>query len=285
MSFAQRPLNPHFGIEVEGLVAGPALEEEALTFLRHAIPKYGVVLLRDQKLTGEELAAFSGSLGTAYITLPTTSGRHGNYFKITNLDDAGNILPPDSIIIRRNIANEFWHTDMTYTRPRATFSTLYGSIIPASGGETQYCDTRRAYERLPEKERNRLAQLTASHSVLHSRKLVGFDEWTEAELKAYGTPVERPLVQYHAESGRHALCLASYICKFSGLDEAESLALVEVLMAHATASGEVYTHNWRVGDILIWDNRCTMHRARPYDFRKDRREMITPARVLDLTDV
>ncbi len=279
-----RPLHPHFGAELRGVKARPDLDAPTREALLAEVSRAGVVLLRDQDLDGPALAAFSESLGSP-AEIPTTTGRDGGVFRISNLDSEGNILPQDHEMIQLNLANELWHTDRTFSRPRASYSMLYGRIIPPKGAETEYCDTRRAYERLPAAEQARLSAMTAKHSVLFSRQASGYAGWTAAQLKAYGEPLERPVVHLHEQSGRKALCIASYICSFSGLDADQSAALLAELIGHATASGEVYSHAWRPGDLLIWDNRCTMHRATPYDFERHKREMMAPARLVDASDV
>src|SRR5581483_4853338 len=156
---------------------------------------------------------------------------------------------------------------------RATVSMLYGRVTPEQGGETQFCDTRRAYERLSAAEQVRLRPLLAGHSVMHTRAATGYNSWTDAERAVYGTPVDRPLVYYHAESGRHALCLATYICQVTGMTAEEAVALRKQLIDHASAPGEVYTHHWKSGDLLLWDNRCTMHRLVPWDQASQKREL------------
>lgn len=284
MAWTRRPLHPGFGVELGGLDLSEALSAADRAALLAEVARAGVVLIRGQAMDPERMGRFVRGFGDELLmSIPTQRAKTGDVYRVSNLSPEGEILPPDDALILQNLANELWHADMTYIRPRATVSMLYGRVIPAEGGETQFCDTRRAYERLSQADKDRLGAMTASHSVIHTRTATGYTAWTEAELKTYGVPVERPVVIPHAQSGRSALCLASYICGFSGLGEADSKALLQRLMDQATEPEEVYTHRWRVGDFVMWDNRCTMHRLRPYDYRTQARELLT-TRLIDPAD-
>jgi len=161
---------------------------------------------------------------------------------------------------------------------------LYGRIVPSEGAWTEFCDTRRAFERLPEWEKRDLRARTAKHSVLHSRIGSGVS-WSDEQLAAYAQPVVRPLVHMHKETRRLALCIGSYVFDVSGFDEESSLRKLDELVSVSTGPDEIYGHHWEHGDLLIWDNRCTMHRATPYDYLSRRREMLAPPRVVDLEDL
>jgi alpha-ketoglutarate-dependent 2,4-dichlorophenoxyacetate dioxygenase len=186
-------------------------------------------------------------------------------------------------MILLNLANERWHSDRTFARPRGSYSMLYGRIVPNEGARTEFCDTRRAFERLPDDEKRDLRTRTARHTVLYSRIGSGV-AWSDEQLAAYGQPIIRPLVHMHEESGRLALCLGSYAFDMSGLEEESSARKLNQLVDAATEPSEIYSHRWAPGDLLVWDNRCTMHRATPYDHLNDRRDMLAPPRVVDLAD-
>jgi alpha-ketoglutarate-dependent 2,4-dichlorophenoxyacetate dioxygenase len=175
-------------------------------------------------------------------------------------------------MLRLNDANELWHTDSTYLRPRASISMLHARIIPTVGGNTEFCDTRCAFEDIDPVRRADFASLIASHSLIHSRSLTGFSDWTPEERLRL-QPIDRPLTHLHQESGRMALCLAAHIAQIRPLAKEDADRLLQSLIDAATVPDAIYTHRWRVGDLLLWDNRCTMHRGRPFDQLRHGRDM------------
>jgi alpha-ketoglutarate-dependent 2,4-dichlorophenoxyacetate dioxygenase len=160
---------------------------------------------------------------------------------------------------------------------------LLGKIIPPSGGNTEFCDLRHAWDRLSAQEQERFRGMTASHSIIHSRTLTGYTDWTD-EIRARLPSIPRPLVRDHEETGRTALLIASHIEKLTGLGTEESTALVADLTARATTADNVYAHVWRPGDLLLWDNRCVMHRATHYEMDKYPRDVRT-ARLVDVAEL
>ena len=277
-----RALHPFVGAELVGLDVNTDLSSGERDAILQDVARHGVVLIRGQLLDDLSLLGFAGQLGPL-LQIPTSTDPTPRAFQITNLDADGALAPAHSRAIQINLSNEFWHTDQTYMRPRSTVSFLYAIVIPPEGGETQFVDTRRAFERLPAAEQARLRRLSASHSLLHSRGKTGFTDWTEQEKAVYGQGIARPLVHRHEETGRDALCIASHIEAISPYDPRDSAHLLDDLMAHATPPEEIYTHRWRVGDLLMWDNRCTMHRARPYDHQTHGRRMLS-TRLIDPAD-
>lgn len=275
-----RELHPLIGVEVQGVQArfsdGPVSNE-----LQSLIEQRGLILLRDQDLSEDNMIDLAQRLGGVSQFL---GGLQDNdyVYRISNLDSDGKILPLDDNLMRSNLANELWHTDSTYQRPRTRYSMLYALIPAEEGGDTEFCDTRCAYEALSMEEQRALEGKTAYHSLLYSRALLGFTDWTD-EQRALFKPIARPLVQLHEASGRKAICLASHIEDVDPLPREEAQELLAHLVAVATASDKVYTHKWRPRDLIIWDNRCTMHRARPYPYSKCKREYRT-SRVVDDTD-
>jgi alpha-ketoglutarate-dependent 2,4-dichlorophenoxyacetate dioxygenase len=282
MSWTEAPLRADFGAELSGRDIA-ALGDRDRTELKSATEKYGVVVVRDQEIQDADFRALASSFGEVY----TPPGFYGNEFardiiRISNIDDGGNILPLDSDWMRVNVANEFWHTDSTFVRPRTSITMLYARAVPPTGGETEFCDTRVAFEALPDDKQRLLEGLNASHSLIYSRSLTGYDTWTEEQRKVYA-PVERPLVHVHEETGRKALCIASHIADISTLSREDAQALKQELIDHATLPERVYSHHWRPGDLVLWDNRCTMHRARPYSYGEHVRDFRS-MRINDLMD-
>jgi alpha-ketoglutarate-dependent 2,4-dichlorophenoxyacetate dioxygenase len=283
VSLSIRPLHPAFGAEVANISIAddPSVAWE----LRQLVSTYGVLVIRDQHLSDDDLEALGPHLGEPVVfNSRATVGRPGSaVFHISNIDAQGAIVPATDRRLAQSLGNMLWHTDGTYTRPRQEISALSARTVPASGGETEFCDTRVAFEQLSEAERREVSSLTATHSIIYSRGLVGFSDWSDAE-RASLAPVERPLVRRHAETGRMALVLAMHMCEIGGYSKEAGLAFIERLIAAATREDLVYTHHWRVGDLVMWDNRCTMHRGRPYDMAHEVRDMRS-LRTIDRSDL
>jgi alpha-ketoglutarate-dependent 2,4-dichlorophenoxyacetate dioxygenase len=282
MPWTQRRLTGRVGIELLGEQIGPALSAADRQAARDATAEHGVTVIRDQQLSDEAIHDFFVSLGGKIVepqaqdgVPPATRG----VMPLGNVGEDGKLLPADDWNVQQNLANELWHTDMTFVTPRATFSLLYSLTVPPEGGNTEFCDTRLFWESLSADEQQRLSALRCAHSVIHSRRKFGFTEWPPELVDRY-PPVERPLVMVQPATGRTALTLAAYIQRVEGMTEAESEALVEDLTARATVPDNVYSHRWRAGDLLIWDNSCMMHRARPFDMTVHARDL-RAARLCD----
>jgi alpha-ketoglutarate-dependent 2,4-dichlorophenoxyacetate dioxygenase len=171
------------------------------------------------------------------------------------------------------MGNRLWHTDSSFKAPSGYASLLYARSVAPIGGHTEFADLRAAYDALPAEKKNRLRGLIAEHSLLYSRGKLGFTDFTPDEKVAF-TPVLRPLVRHISESGRESLYIASHIGRIRGMEDGEALKLVEGLIAHATQRQFVYTHRWRVGDLVMWDNRCTMHRGTDFEDTRWVRELL-----------
>jgi alpha-ketoglutarate-dependent 2,4-dichlorophenoxyacetate dioxygenase len=268
-----RPIHPAFGAAVTGIDLRRPLDAPTLQALQAAQDRYGVLVFPRQGLTDEELERYASNFGPLQ-GLALGGGRNDQHvFSLSNMDAEGNILPPTEPKLRINDANQLWHADNTYLEVRATLSFLMACVVPRAGGETQYCDTRVAYEALPPKRQRELDGLYAWHSLYYSRLQTGFTNFTEEQRRLLPKAVRRPLVEVHAGSGRKALILASHIESIEGMPVEEGRALVKELIEFATRPEWVYTHAWEVGDLVVWDNRCTMHRGLPYDQVNDRRDM------------
>jgi len=190
----------------------------------------------------------------------------------SNLDENGEIFADEDRRLAYKRANRLWHTDMSFYPVRATYSLLASHAIPPSGADTEFADMRAAYDALPEALKARIEPLVAEHDYYHSRVLGGGPEPTPAE-RAERPPVLHPLVHVHPGSKRKALYLASHISRIVGYRKDETRALLEELTAFATQPQFVYAHRWRLGDVVMWDNLATMHRATPFDDQRYRRDM------------
>jgi alpha-ketoglutarate-dependent 2,4-dichlorophenoxyacetate dioxygenase len=191
---------------------------------------------------------------------------------VSNLDPDNKVWGENSRRRMFELGNRLWHTDSSFKRLPARASLLYARSIPPIGGHTEFADERAAYKALPEDLKRRLQGLVAEHSIFNSRARLGFTEFSDEEREGM-PPVPQALVRVIPESGRKSLYLASHAGRIFGMPEPEGRALIDELIAHATQRQFVYTHRWRVHDLVIWDDRCTMHRGSEFDDLRWKRDM------------
>ncbi len=282
MAWTERRLNSHFAVELTGPKLSLDLPQRERDAVYEAVIREGVVVVRNQDLTDDELETFAASLGRV-LSYGEIGNNLPNVLPITNVGRDGKLLSADDDLMRASVANMLWHIDSTYTKPRATVSMLLAKVLPPTGGNTEFCDLRHAWENLSPQEQASFRGMTASHSIIHSRTLTGYDDWTD-EIRAKLPSIDRPLVREHEETGRTALLIASHIESLTGLSTQETVALVKDLTARATTPDNVYSHAWQPGDLLLWDNRCVMHRATPYEMDKYPRDVRT-ARLVDVAEM
>jgi alpha-ketoglutarate-dependent 2,4-dichlorophenoxyacetate dioxygenase len=271
------PLHPTFVAEARGVDLRQAQDEATLTALHEAMDRYGVLVFREQPLTDAQQLAFAqawdGKLHTKTGISALTQSRLGNeaLTDISNVDENGD--PLDSSDRRRiyGLANQLWHTDASFENPPGRYSLLSARVIPPVPADTEFADTRAAWDALSPAEQARLLPLTAHHSIAHSRDILGFSFSAEERERLHGNP--QPLVRYSKVTGRRALYLAAHASHLLEMPVAEGRLLLRDLMTHATAPPFVYRHVWQDRDLVIWDNRTTMHRARPFDDKQHRREL------------
>jgi alpha-ketoglutarate-dependent 2,4-dichlorophenoxyacetate dioxygenase len=272
MPIVAKQMHPLFAAELSGVHLARASEADLAEILA-AMDRYAVCAVHhDTPLTDEEHVAFSKRLGPVHKTRAATTkdGREPRirFLEIidqSNLDEYGDLWQEGdrSLLFKR--ANRLWHTDMSFATIRATYSLLSAHRLPPGGGpDTEFADMRAAYDALPEAMKKRIEGLTVEHSYWHSRVMGGGPEATPEELKRM-PPARHKLVHVHPRSGRKVLYMASHAREVIGWPMGEGRALIQELAAHATQERFVYAHKWRVGDVVIWDNLATMHRARPFD--------------------
>jgi alpha-ketoglutarate-dependent 2,4-dichlorophenoxyacetate dioxygenase len=275
-TLAVTELHPLFAAEVHSVdlrrTDAALVREIVATMDRYAV----CVFRHDRALTDDEHIAFSALLGPLE-TLKLTGGKplrlpHLETIDQGNLDENGEIYPDDDRRLAFKRANRLWHTDLSFAPVRATYSLLSAHTIPPSGGETEFADMRAAYAALPELMRGSIADVVAEHSYWYSRVAGGGPEPT-AEERSLRPPAQHRLVHVHPTSGRTALYLASHASHIVGWPLDEGRATLRELMAFATDPRFVYRHTWRVGDVVIWDNLATMHRATPFDDRTFKRDV------------
>jgi alpha-ketoglutarate-dependent 2,4-dichlorophenoxyacetate dioxygenase len=272
------PVTPSFAAEVGDVDLSRPLSAGELAEVREAFAAYAVLVFPSQQLSVEQHLAFAARFGPLERSVASqmkdqTLRVRADIADIANLDAQGRLWAADSRLRQFQLGNRLWHTDSSFKQPTAYTSMLYARSVAPVGGHTEFADMRAAWDALPEPMRARVEGLVAEHSLLFSRAKLGFTNFTDDEKLAFA-PVARPLVRTIPENGRRSLYVASHVGRIRGMADAEALALVEALVAHATQRQFVYTHRWRVGDLVMWDNRCTMHRGTPFDDLRWPRDMM-----------
>jgi alpha-ketoglutarate-dependent 2,4-dichlorophenoxyacetate dioxygenase len=277
MALRVTPLHPLFAGEASGVDLSRPLDDAQVADLVAAMDRHAVLVFRGQALDEDQQIAFARRLGPLDIGLGKIRKGRPHRFKydaladISNVDLSGNVAPHDSAKVLNNLANQLWHSDSSFQKPPARYSMLYAVTVPAKGGETEFCDLRAAWDALPEAQKSRIAGLSAEHFALHSRIMLGNDDYTE-EQKALMPPVEWPLVRTHPGSGRKLLWVGVHARRILGMPVPEGRLLLLELLEHATQRPLVFRHTWRNGDLVMWDNRAVLHRGRRFDL-SERREM------------
>ncbi len=268
-----------FAAEVSKINISKELSDEEIDELRIAIDKYGVLVFRNQPLTDEQQVRFSEYFGDIEIAdlknniTKASERRLSQMFSdISNLDKDQNILEKDGRQRLFNLGNRIWHSDSSFRPVPARYSLLSARAVPVTGGNTQYADMHAAYDALDAKTLTEISDLQCEHSLLYSRARLGMAEFTEQE-KADFAPVTQPLVRTHPSTKRKSLFLSSHIGSVIGLTKPDGRLLIEELTELATQEKFVYTHRWQKDDLVMWDNRRTMHRARKYEDTVEKRDL------------
>ena len=285
MAFRTQALHALFGAVVTGVDLRVPPSPALCAAIDAAMDQYAVLVLHDQLLTDEQQLAFGRALGPledrpAQVGMEKQRLKHAELVDISNLEIDDSLLPADDRRRMFNLGNQLWHTDSSFKRTPAKYSMLHARVIPPSGGETEFADMRAAWDALPADTRERISPMVCDHSLIYSRALLGFDAFTESERAGFA-PVPQRLVRRHPGSGRQSLFLAAHIGTIHGMPRPEAMMLIRNLTEHATQREFVYRHVWREHDLVIWDNRCTMHRGLSYDDKRYKRDM----RRVTLTDV
>ncbi len=270
-------LHPHFVAEVSPIELRRAKDPETLGEIRDGMDEYAVLVFRDQPFTDPEQLDFAqrldGQLHSRTGAAAIGRSRLGDeaLTDISNLDETGEVFAPGDRRRMYGLGNRLWHTDASFVDPPGRYSMLSARVIPSAPVDTEFADMRAAYDALALEMKAQLEPLRAHHSIAYSRQTLGF-EFSENEQEQLKGAVH-PLVRKLPRSGRRTLYLASHASRIIDRPIPEGQLLLRDLMEHATQPQYVYRHRWRVGDFVIWDNRATMHRARPFDDAKHRREL------------
>jgi alpha-ketoglutarate-dependent 2,4-dichlorophenoxyacetate dioxygenase len=277
MALTFRKLHPCFAAEVGPVDLKTVRDETTLARIRSGMDEFAVLVFRDQIWSDVEHLDFAqrldGRLHTKLGISALQKNRLGNEAlgDISNLDESGEIMKSDNRRRMYGLGNRLWHTDASFQDPPGRYSMLSAKVVPPVAADTEFADMRAAHDALPEDEKARLEGLRVHHSIAYSRQTLGF-EFSENEQEALQGAIH-PLVRTIPRSNRRSLYLASHASRIIDWPVPEGRLLLRELIEHATQPRFVYRHQWRVGDLVIWDNRATMHRARPFDDARYRREM------------
>ncbi len=276
-----RILGPGFAAEVRGLgledVAG---RDDAYAFVRAAFEAHSVLVFRGQPITNELQLAYSKRFGPLEIAKAASRGEGTPFSILTNIEPDGSLVPPGHKEALRARANQLWHTDSCFKDPPALASVLSARTISPVGGETEFASMRLGWERLPETMRARLADTYAWHDYAHSRGKIAPQLASQRE-RATLPPVRWRIRWRNPVNGRDSLYITSHTCAIDGMVEDEAQALIAKLIEHTTAPGHTYLHRWQPGDIIMWDNRCILHRGRSWPDDKPRHVVRTTITATD----
>ena len=271
MSITVTPMRPDFFAEISGIDLAEALKPADRDAIAAAIDRYAVVVFRGQRLTDDQQIDFARHFGPIHSSAQRARHRsikhrldRDEIADISNLDGDGRVLDTNHRRRLDWLANRLWHTDASFRAVPGALSMLYAHIVPAEGGDTEFADMRAAYDALPTATKSRIDGLVALHSIWHSRGQLSVTSYTQEELASL-PPVPQRLVRRHPGSKRKSLYLAAHASHIVDMPVPDGRLLLMDLTEHATASQFIHAHRWREGDLVIWDNRCTMHRARPFD--------------------
>src|SRR5277367_773408 len=257
-------LGPGFAAQVRGVtLADVANDDAAYKAVRAAFEQHSVLMFRDQDVGDESQLAFSRRFGPPEVTKVGSLGTGTHFVILTTIDKDGKVVPPDHRYAMRNKANQLWHTDSSFKSTPALTSVLSARVIPANGGETEFVSTRLAFERLDSATQKKLENSFAWHHYGHSRGKIAPGLATPEELAPL-PPVCWRMVWRNPVNGRGALYIASHAYAVEGMEPKAGEQFIEELTEAATAPGTTYEHKWRNGDVIMWDNRATMHRGRPW---------------------
>ncbi len=279
MSYRVNQLHPHFFGEVVGLDLRQPLDASAVEALTAEIDRHGVLVFRDQQIDDAQQLRFSNAFGRPQRSITVHRENMARRLEkdelsdISNVDEHGFKFGVDHPRRLYQLTTKLWHTDSSFRNPAGKYTFLCAKRLPAEGGNTEFADMRAAWDALPPQRQQALRGLQVQHSLAYSRSLVPGSPPLDQSERRNLPPSVHPLVRVHPGSGREGLYLASHAECIVGMPYDEGRQLLDELMAFATRDAFVHAHVWRLGDLVMWDNRCTMHRAMPFDEAKYVREL------------
>ena len=265
MTIAVTPLTQSFAAEVSGVNLKHSVSDEDFATIEAAFNRYSVLVFPDQDITDAEHVAFSERFGPLEVTVSSNPGGAGTVVTIlSNVDDGGRLIPPDDRRMVFNTGNRMWHTDSSFKTVPATASLLAGHRVPPEGGETEFASMRAAYAALPQQCREALDGLVCVHDFAYSRGLVDPNLLREQDKREL-PPVRQAMIRTNPATGRKNLFVGAHASYVIGRPLAEGRDLIAELNRHGTQPDFVYRHIWRQHDLVMWDNRCVLHRGLPWD--------------------
>jgi len=277
MALSFRKLHPTFVAEVTGIDLRAARDAATLEQLRRAMDEHAILVFHDQPFTDAEQLEFAQRLDGELHAKTGISALQKNRFgnealtDISNVTERGDIMQRDDRRRAYALGNRLWHTDASFQDPPGRYSMLHARVVPPVDADTEYADMRAAYDALPRAMKERIETLRVHHSIAYSRQTLGFEFSEDEQDKLKGAI--HPLVRTLPRTNRRSLYLASHASRIIDWPVPDGRLLLRDLIEHATKPQFVYRHAWRVGDLVIWDNRCTMHRATPFEDGRYKREL------------
>lgn len=269
-------LTPTFAARIEGIDAATASDGD-VAFIREALLDHCVLVLPGQSLDADQQADFAARFGTldAYEKMSGdyARGMRKDLLQVSNLGEDGRPVASGDRRRQLDMGNRFWHTDASFKPVPAHLSMLYGIVVAREGGETQFADMRAAWDSLAPDRKELVEGLAAEHSSTTARRWLGFTDFDSGN-PAITARVTHDLVRVLPETGRKTLYLSAHADHIAGMPVPAGRLLLAELTEHATQAQNVYTHVWSEGDLVIWDNRCTMHRSRPYRAGRETRHFL-----------
>jgi alpha-ketoglutarate-dependent 2,4-dichlorophenoxyacetate dioxygenase len=268
MAITVWPVTPTFAAEIGDVDLAQQLSSEDLGAIKQAFWDYSVLIFPGQNLTEDQHLAFASNFGeleqVVFLKMNVKLRLRPELADVSNLNRRNEIWRDQSRLRMIAAGNRLWHTDSSFKYLPARASLLYAREIPPVAGRTEFADLRAAYDALPDTRKCQLEGLVAEHSLMYSRERTGFTEFTDEE-RINLRPVPQVMVRTLPENARHTLYLASHIGRIHGMPDDQARAFVDALIAHATQRQFVYNHRWRLHDLVMWDDRSTMHRGGDYD--------------------
>ncbi|MBI2207618.1 MAG: TauD/TfdA family dioxygenase [Candidatus Rokubacteria bacterium] len=275
MSIKTRRIGPCFAAEVEGVDLRTPLSPEEIAAIHAGMDEYAVLVFHDQIIDDEQQLAYTRCLGEMEHAIGTSLRAPDEYRLPTTFADVSNLDKDNKVFARDDrrrlfaIGNRLWHSDSSFKVVPAKYSILHARSVPSKGGNTEFAHMPAAYDALDAATKAEIADLICEHSQMYSRQQIGFFDFTDEE-RARFAPVRQRLVRTHPSTGRTSLYLSSHAGAIVGWPVPEARIFLRDLVEHATQRQFVYAHRWTVGDLVMWDNRQTMHRARPFPAHEPR---------------
>jgi alpha-ketoglutarate-dependent 2,4-dichlorophenoxyacetate dioxygenase len=273
MTITVTRLTRHFAARIEGVDITRPVDDATWTEVRAAFEEHSVLVFPESPLDDDAQVAFSRRFGALEVTRSMNPAAGTPFARQSNLDiKTGEVIPPEDRRMVYQVANMLWHSDSSFKPVPSLCSLLSARLVPPEGGATEFATARGAYSSLPEGVKRRVETAMAVHDFSWSRDQVRPGFFTDRERAEY-PPVRHPLVRTNPVNGRRALFLGAHASHVEGLSLEEGRALLKELQAHVTQPEFCYRHAWREGDLVVWDNRCVLHRATPYDAVRHKRLM------------